>query len=158
MSIRTILRYAAVPAALALALGMAACGSTAVQHHAAATTHTAAPSGPAPVTCAQLGNDFATVVADQKSQDKALEENWVNLTDGSPTSQGNDLQALTSDAGFPAGATPPDQVTADFVALSNDASTFFSDQSGGLLPGWTAEYNAIKHDIYAVATDCGVPH
>ena len=50
---------------------------------------------------------IGTLVSDQKSQDASLEQNWVNLADGSQTQQGNDLAAaVQSLASYAARSSP----------------------------------------------------
>ena len=127
----------------------------------AASTPTAAPAPP-PLTCSTVTNDnsmtamqvIATLVQDQKSQDASEEQNWVGLTDGSQTSQGDDLAAAASALGSYADT----QVAADGSTFATDANTFLTDQSGGLIPGWISEYRAVQNDIAKLAADCGVSY
>jgi hypothetical protein len=96
---------------------------------------------------------------DQHKQDKAEEQNWVNLVDGTPTNQGNDLTTLASDLGTGLTASAPSRpyyLTHDAITFENDWNTFQTDQGSGLAPGWTSEYNAIKWDIRQLVIDCGV--
>lgn len=96
----------------------------------------------------------ATLVSDQESQNRTLEENWVGVADGSLTSQGQDLQdAVNQWAG--AGGN---QFSQDAVTLSSDAQRFLTDQGQGLYPGWTGEYHTIKQDIAMLAADCNIPY
>jgi hypothetical protein len=147
---------------VALGLAVAACsssgassshtatlaGSSAASTATIGTTAQAAPN----VTCASLAPTMQPVVSDQKSQDASLEQNWVGLVDGTPTSQGSDLQAAVSATN---GVSVSDQLSQQAQQFNTDATTFLSDQSGGLVPGWTTEYNALKADIYAMARTCG---
>lgn len=94
---------------------------------------------------------IGVLVSDQKSQDATLEQNWVDLTDGSQTSQGDDLAAAVQVLGSYGGT----QVAADGSTFATDVQTFLSDQSGGLMPGWTSEYRQVTADIHALAADCG---
>ena len=80
----------------------------------------------------QTASQLTSVLAsDQKSQDATLEQNWVGLTDGSQTSQGDDLAAAAQVLGSYSGT----QVAADGSTFATDVQTFLSDQSGGLMPG-----------------------
>lgn len=96
----------------------------------------------------------ATLVSDQESQNRALEENWVSVTDGSLTSQGQDLQNAVSQWAGAGG----NQFSQGAVTFSSDAQRFVTDQGQGLLPGWTEEYDAIKQDIAMLAADCNIPY
>lgn len=93
---------------------------------------------------------IGVLASDQKSQDATLEQNWVGLTDGSQTSQEDDLAAAQVLGSY--GGT---QVAADGSTFATDVQAFLSDQSGGLMPGWTSEYRQVTADIHALATDCG---
>jgi hypothetical protein len=127
---------------------------------AASPSSTAAPASTAPplLTCSTGTNDngmtasqvIRMLVSDQKSQDKALEENWVTVTDGSETSQGNDLDAAAQSLGSYSGT----ELAADASQFASDVQTFLTDQSGGLLPGWPSEYDAVATDIHRLADDC----
>lgn len=156
--------------AVATGLTLTACGNGgSVASRQASVAATAAPASttakanPA-VTCGDLEPVMAPVIKDQQSQDKSLEQNWVLLvpdaSNNSLTSQGQDLQNAID-------AT--DNVTAagklgnDVQSFNSDAQTFLTDESGGLMPGWTPEYKSLKSDIYAIKSDCGysslqVPH
>jgi hypothetical protein len=153
------IRIAAAAAAIA---ALAGCGSSG-SHLAsppASPSSTAAPANtaPPPLTCSTGTNDngmtasqvIRMLVSDQKSQDKALEENWVTVTDGSETSQGNDLDAAAQSLGSYNGT----ELAADASQFASDVQTFLTDQSGGLLPGWPSEYDAVAADIHRLADDC----
>ncbi len=85
--------------ATAILLASAACGTS------SPAASTGKPSAtPAALTCGTtfgngdvVSSDITALVRDQESQNKALEENWVGVTDGSLTSQGQDLQAAVTD-------------------------------------------------------------
>jgi len=79
----------------------------------------------------------------------------VNIADGSPTSQGNDLQSAASEW---QSAPSSSAVSADATQLSSDANTFFNDTSGGLAPGWNADYKPVEHDIANLAHLCGLTY
>jgi hypothetical protein len=144
---------------------LAGCGSssaaTAAAPPATAASSTAAPA-PSPLTCSTLTADnnltasqvIAQLVSDQKSQDASMEQGWVDLTDGSQTSQGDDLSAAASALGSFAAT----QVAADGSAFATDVNTFLSDESGGLMPGWVSDYRAVQHDIAALAGDCDIAY
>jgi hypothetical protein len=152
MKATTILAAAGVVALLA------GCGgSSSAHHHATAPAPSTAPAPPvpAPLTCSGLNPNLATLVADQNSQNKSLTENWVNIPDGSPTSQGNDLQNAASQW---QGASASTTVSADAAQLATDAGNFSNATSGGLAPGWTAPYKAVAHDISALAHLCGLKY
>src|SRR5258708_24144288 len=87
------IRIAAAAAAIAALAGCGSSGSH-VASPPASPSSTAAPAStaPPPLTCSTGTNDngmtttsqvIRMLVSDQKSQDKALEENWVTVTDGS---------------------------------------------------------------------------
>jgi hypothetical protein len=158
------------PARLAAGLGvlamsgvLAACGSgspaTTAPSSSSAASAAAASNGPPPLTCSTVTSDncqtasqvIGVLVSDQKSQDAQLEQNWVNLTDGSETSQGDDLAAAAQVLGSYSGT----QLAADGSTFTTDAQTFLSNQSGGLMPGWTPEYRQVASDIHVLASDCG---
>jgi hypothetical protein len=161
-----VITLAAVAAAGVTLAAVAACGSSSSASSAAsspASSAAAAPAAssaaPAPLACDTVTSDngeeaqvvIATLKSDQQRQDSALEQNWVDLTDGTPTSQGNDLQAAASEVGSYAGT----QLSADGSQFATDAGAFMSDESGGLMPGWPAPYDQVSKDIHALATDCG---
>ena len=75
----------------------------------------------------------------------------MDLVNGSQTSQGNDLAAAVQSLGNYSGT----QLAADASQFATDAQTFLSDQSGGLMPGWTSEYRQVTADIHTLAADCG---
>jgi hypothetical protein len=162
------IRPAVVPVVLAAALAITACGSSRPSNQAGTSGGQAAPaqatSAPPPsLTCSTTLGDgetakqtIAALVADQRSQDKSEEQNWVDVVEGTPTSQGQDLQSASNDFGAFSSSTT--QLAFDAATFSTDASTFLSDQSGGLLPGWVSEYRAIQHDIEALADDCGLSY
>lgn len=163
---RVITLAEVVAAGLTLAAACTACGSSA-SSAASSPASSAAPAAspaassvaPAPLACDTVTSDngeeaqvvIATLKSDQQQQDSALEQNWVDLTDGTPTSQGNDLQAAASALGGYAGT----QLSADGSQFATDAGAFMSDESGGLMPGWPAPYDQVSKDIHALATDCG---
>lgn len=148
---------AATVLAAAAALLVAGCGSAASQPAQHTTPAAAASSAPA-VTCSGLSGVISTLVGDQRSQDKTLEENWVNVVNGSLTSQGQDLQAGISATAQASTSSAASQLTTDAQSFHNDASTFLSDQSGGLMPGWPSEDDTVKADIKRLAADCGIAH
>jgi type IV pilus biogenesis protein CpaD/CtpE len=155
-----------IAAAAIAALALAGCASTSSSTTSAAATHSstaaASATAPPPLTCPTLTSDnnmtvtqvITAVVSDQKSQDASMGQGWVNLTDGSQTSQGNDLAAAASVLGSYAGT----QLAADGSEFATDAQAFLSDESGGLMPGWTAPYRLIQHDIAKLGADCGVSY
>jgi len=102
---------------------------------------------------------ISTLVADQNSQNKNLEENWVGVLSGAPTSQGQDLQSaisgFTPDASV-ASPARPSSLPADMGTFDTDAGAFLNDQSGGLQPGWPTEAGAIEQDIKSLADDCKI--
>jgi hypothetical protein len=135
---------------------LAGCGSTSSHppHHSPAAKPTAAASSAPDLTCASESYMIQTLVSDQESQNKSLEEGWINISDGSLTSQGNDLQnAATAWQNAPGG---PIAYTAS--QLSTDATNFFASESGGLAPGWPAGYRAIQYDIAQLAANCGIKY
>jgi len=150
-------------AAVVAVLALAGCaGSTAHSAPPATTTPPAtATSAPTPLACgttlasgSTAQSDISALVQDQKSQDSSQEQNWVGLTDGSLTSQGQDLQNAASDFGpYSSGSSP---LATDASQFATDAQTFMTDQGSGLLPGWVGEYRAIQHDIHNLAADCGL--
>jgi hypothetical protein len=152
MMIKKTLIVAVAPAAVLVAL--AACGSGG--SHAAARASPALP----PLYCSSPTSDngmtFAQVlgwlVADQESQDVSLEQGWVEVTSGSQTSQGNDLAAAAQSLSNYSGT----QLAADASHFVIQAQTFLSDQSSGLMPGWTSEYQQIAADIHKLADQCGL--
>jgi len=135
---------------------LAGCGGASSSHsHPMTAPIDTSPPAAAALTCSDISTTLGYLVSDQNSQNKSLEENWVNITDGSPTSQGNDLQNAASQwQGAPLSTT----VSADAAQLSSDANTFFSDTSGGLAPGWNASYNPVMHDIATLAHLCGLTY
>lgn len=161
-----------LPAAISLAaiFALGACGGTTTVT-VPASTHSPAPAtAPSPTPAAALAcstavasgstaqSDISTLVQDQKSQDKSLEQNWVLLVPDSSgndlTSQGQDLQnAVTDFTPYTSGST---KLASDASSFVTDASTFISDQSSGLYPGWVSEYRAVEHDIHYLAADCGM--
>ena len=132
--------------------------SSAPASHAQSAAPAAAPAALACSTVLADGNAASeviqTLVQDQKSQNAALEEGWVNVVDGTPTSEGDDLQAAVTD--FTPYATGSSQLASDAAAFDSDASQFLSDQSGGLMPGWPAEAGQVEQDIHNLAADCGI--
>ncbi len=159
-------RITGIAAAVIAALALAGCGtaaSTSSTSSPASQAPAAAPTSaaPAPLTCSTVTSDngltasqvIAQLVTDQKSQDAQLEQGWVDLTDGTPTNQGTDLQGAASALGSYAGT----QLAADGSQLATDAQAFLTDQSGGLMPGWPSEYDAVAADIHKLASDCGMP-
>jgi hypothetical protein len=142
--------------AVGAALLLAGCGgSPHSQSHSKAAPVNTSPPAAAALTCSGISTTLSILVSDQNSQNKSLEENWVNIADGSPTSQGNDLQNAASQWQGAPSATP---VGAAAGQLASDANTFFSDTSGGLAPGWTADYNPVEHDIANLAHLCGLTY
>ncbi len=131
-------------------LALSACGSSTTAPTAGPPAASSAPATTAPavpLSCTAV----ATLVADQRAQNNALQENWVNVVTGAPTTQGSDLQnAINATNNAPAGSA--------YAQLNQDASQFMSDQGGGLMPGWPAEYGAIEHDIAALASKCGISY
>jgi hypothetical protein len=150
-------------------LMLAACGSSSSK---TVTFHAPTPAAVPLLACGtDIGADFsaqmwiAQLVKDQKSQNRALQENWVNPT-GTVTSQGNDLQTAArllapgrhdhlGTRYIVNGDTP---LGADAQAFSSDANGFLEDESGGLASGWPTEYRAVQVDILNLAKDCGLPH
>jgi len=163
------IRFAGVAACL-VGLFVAACGGSAGKHQATATATasfkpiTENPAAQAPkLTCGTMLSNIgltakqaiAMLVQDQKAQNKALEENWVGVLSGSLTSEGQDLQEAVN--GFsPYASLGLTTLETDITQFDTDATTFMSDQSGGLMPGWTAEAGQIESDIHALALDCGI--
>lgn len=155
-------------ATAALALLLAGCGgssspaavrtaSTAASRAAGTNAHRA------PLTCTTVVpvdrkafDPIAILVADQKLQDASQTQNWVNLTDGSLTSQGSDLEAAEID--FTPWDNIPGGIDLDTTRFDQDANTFLTDQSSGLMPGWVSEYRAVQHDVAALAKDCGISY
>ncbi len=148
---------------LAMSGILAACGSGSpvaapVPSSTTAASAATASSAPPPVTCSTVTSDngqtasqvIGVLVSDQKSQDAQLSQNWVGLTDGTQTSQGDDLAAAAQVLGSYSGT----QLAADGSTFATDAQTFLSDQSGGIMPGWTPEYRQVASDIHALASDC----
>jgi hypothetical protein len=162
----------AASAALAAVLTLAACGSAASPGSSSPSpvpaSQAAAPSSPTPATLAcsttlasgqTAQADISTLVADQKSQDSSQTQNWVLLVPDASgnalTSQGQDLQnAVTDFAPYTSGS----QLASDAATFSGDATTFLTDQSSGLYPGWVSEYRPIEHDIHNLAVDCGMKY
>lgn len=148
------IKYVAIPApGAAITLGATACGG-------GSSGQSAAQPSAAVLDCptvVQSGNtiqaDVQAVVADQKSQDQSSSENWVNLIDGSLTAQGNDLNRLVGDI-KPYKLVAGAGLTTDVNRFYADATTFISDQSNGLVPSWSSEYDALKADIYKLGKDC----
>jgi hypothetical protein len=73
--------------------------------------------------------------------------------DGTPTNHGYQLGALVKNIG-PHKYVDGAGLTTDVNNFVSDASTFLSDQSSGLNPGWPHESNALKADIYALGKVC----
>ena len=92
------------------------------------------------------------LVSDQESQDVRLNEGWVEVASGSQTSQGNDLAAAAQSLGNYSHT----QLAADASQFTTEVQTFLSDQSSGLMPGWTTEYRQVAADIHRLADDCGL--
>jgi hypothetical protein len=145
-------------AAAGVAALIAGCGgsphSDSHSHPKAAPANTSPPAAAA-LTCSDISGALDPLVHDQNSQNKALEEKWVSIVDGSPTSQGSDLQNAASEWQDAPSTTT---VSADAAQLSTDANTFFDDTSGGLEPGWNADYKSIEHDIADLAHLCGLTY
>lgn len=140
---------------LTVAALLAGCGGAAATHPATPPASAApAPSPTAVVSCASLKPIIRRLVSDQASQNASEEENWITTFNSDPTEQGDDLQQAINETASATAAQG--QAGADAAALNSDASAFFSQNSGGLYPGWTGEYDAIKADIGRLAADCGV--
>jgi hypothetical protein len=96
------------------------------------------------------------VIQDQKSQDDSETQNWVllvpDISGNSLTSQGQDLQNAIDATN---NASAAGKLGDDVQSFNSDATAFLSDESGKLMPGWNAEYHALKNDIYNIRTDCG---
>jgi hypothetical protein len=149
---------------LAAAVAVTGCGTA---HHA--------PSGPATLTCrTAISAQFTTaqwigtIAGDQARQNKASEENWVNLTGGQPTGDdGNDLQQLAdylapgvhkdrwAQGGRYAvrGSSP---LVVDAIVFSQDAENliYTSEVMGGWVPQDLGIYRAIQADIFLLREDC----
>jgi hypothetical protein len=142
--------------ALAAGLGIAACGTTAATSSpppappAAAAASSAAPIPAMPaLTCADLSPAITKAVSDLKTEDAAEQEAWVTGGDSA------DLQALidaTANAALGA-----DQLNDDASTFNTDATSYLSDNSPDLYPGWQTGYDQVRADINALATDCGLP-
>lgn len=142
---------------LALAAG---CGSSG-KHNSVGSRPSPSSTAPAPLTCgtSSSGQTFrdmvAAVASDQISQDKGLQENWVEIVSGNPTRQGQDLQSLINATNNVPSPTP-DPLATDAKSFNFHASTFLSDESSGLMPGWPSEYRAVERDIRSLAQDCRI--
>jgi hypothetical protein len=144
-----------------LAVAVAGCGGGQAAHPAAAHHSPPKASSRYVLTCSPaVVASIQLAAEDQHSQDKSEEQNWINLTGGTLTNQGSDLTTLADDLGTGLTASTssrPYYLTHDAVTSQDDWNTFQTDQSSGLAPGWTSEYNAIKADINQLALDCHVP-
>lgn len=143
---------------------LAACGSSSSATSAGAGSAASADNpvsspAPPPLACSASTSDnsmtasqvIAVLVADQKSQDASLQENWVDVVTGNQTSQGSDLAAAAQSLGNYSGT----QLAADASQFASDVQTFLADQGSGLMPGWPSEYRQVTADIHTLADDCG---
>jgi hypothetical protein len=134
---RAIPKTFAATVAIVLSGVLAGCGGSA-PHHAAATTPSATTT-PVALACSTTlasgstaQSDISALVQDQKSQDSSEEQNWVNMVDGSLTSQGQDLQNAVTDFGP---YTSGSQLASDASQFSSDASTFHKRPVRRSIPG-----------------------
>jgi hypothetical protein len=82
-----------------------------------------------------------------RADNRRYQEAWVS------GGHSADLRALiTVTAAAVSGAN---QLNDDAAALHQDASSYLSDNSPYLAPGWQSSYRTVNQDIRALAADCG---